>query len=70
MNVTTQQQAQQDASSWQDRLRLAEAQARQDPLTGLLNRRGLEEGMLSLPAPPAGPVAALFLDIDHFKRVN
>lgn len=70
MNVTTQQQAQQDASSWQDRLRLAETQARQDPLTGLLNRRGLEEGMLSLPAPPAGPVAALFLDIDHFKRVN
>ena len=70
VNVTTQQQARQDASSWQDRLRLAEAQARQDPLTGLLNRRGLQEGLLRLQESPAGPFAALFVDIDHFKRVN
>ncbi|WP_343757980.1 GGDEF domain-containing protein [Deinococcus depolymerans] len=70
MNVTTQRQAQQDASSWQDRLRQAETQARQDPLTGLLNRRGLEEGLLTLQTPDGGPVAALFVDIDHFKRVN
>ncbi|GAA5436847.1 hypothetical protein Daqu01_01977 [Deinococcus aquaticus] len=64
------QQARQDASSWQDRLRHAETQARQDPLTGLLNRRGLEEGLLALTGNGADLLAALFLDIDHFKRVN
>lgn len=47
--------------------------ARTDPLTGLLNRRGLEESLDSLVYTPAGPptVASwVLLDIDHFKDVN
>ncbi|WP_174367143.1 tetratricopeptide repeat-containing diguanylate cyclase [Deinococcus sp. JMULE3] len=70
-------QARADASSWQDRLRQAEVQARQDQLTGLLNRRGLEEGLqaLQFPADGARPadwslLAVVFVDVDHFKHVN
>ncbi|GGS04679.1 tetratricopeptide repeat-containing diguanylate cyclase [Deinococcus sedimenti] len=70
-------QARADASSWQDRLRQAEVQARQDPLTGLLNRRGLEEGLLGLQFPADGArlsdwslLTVVFVDVDHFKHVN
>ena len=70
-------EARADASTWQDRLRQAEVQARQDPLTGLLNRRGLEEGLQGLQFPPEGRRAAdwallavVFVDVDHFKHVN
>ncbi len=35
-----------------------------DPLTALLNRRGLSQRL------PAGPYCALLLDVDHFKAVN
>lgn len=44
-----------------------------DPLTGLLNRRGLD---LHFPSQVAGarrlglPVAVLLADIDHFKQIN
>jgi diguanylate cyclase (GGDEF)-like protein len=44
-----------------------------DPLTGLLNRRGFNarvEAALANRAPDARPVAALLIDLDHFKRVN
>ncbi len=41
-----------------------------DPLTGALNRRGLEEGYPpSVPADDA-PLAVLMVDIDHFKTIN
>ncbi len=46
-------------------LRLA---ARTDPLTGLPNRAALDS-YLSRPMDTAG-VAALYCDLDHFKRVN
>lgn len=66
-----------DDLTWQEQLRLAEQQARTDPLTGLLNRRGLrqalEEWRGDLMAPEgaaAGPVAVALLDIDDFKRIN
>ncbi len=46
---------------------------REDPMTGLLNRRAIEEA-LSLAAGRArrrkGQFALLALDIDHFKRIN
>jgi diguanylate cyclase (GGDEF)-like protein len=43
--------------------------ALRDPLTGLLNRRGLVERVEAL-AGPKGPLAVVMVDIDHFKRIN
>lgn len=54
----------------QDRLLTA---ARTDPLTGLLNRRALDERLeaeLARQDRAGGPVSLLLLDIDHFKQVN
>lgn len=59
-------------------------QARHDDLTGLLNRNGLHQELDALlapdpaagatpppdPAPSAGTLAVLFIDLDHFKTVN
>ena len=44
-----------------------------DPLTGVLNRRGLDEAVratLSFVRRIGRPVALLACDLDHFKRVN
>ena len=40
-----------------------------DPLTGLLNRRAFDERLDELWAE-GGPMAVVFLDLDHFKIVN
>ena len=50
-----------------------EEQARVDPLTGLLNRRGLEERMaieVNRALRQKAPMAMAVVDIDHFKDVN
>lgn len=47
---------------WQD-------QALRDPLTGLTNRRGLEEAARTL-AEAGRPCAAAIVDVDFFKQVN
>jgi diguanylate cyclase (GGDEF)-like protein len=47
--------------------------ARRDPLTNLLNRRGLEETLqaqIDSPAREAQPAAVFMADIDRFKRYN
>jgi diguanylate cyclase (GGDEF)-like protein len=52
--------------------KLAE-EAREDALTGLLNRRGFEERAsveVALAARNSTPLAIVSLDIDHFKLVN
>lgn len=52
---------------------VAERQARQDALTGLLNRRGFLEsaaGPWSTAARSGRPLAVVMLDIDHFKLIN
>lgn len=61
----------------QHRLRArAEAMARaahEDPLTGLHNRRLIEDmlpGVLRAALSAATPLALVMLDVDHFKRVN
>jgi diguanylate cyclase (GGDEF)-like protein len=59
----------------QQRAALTEAQrhARTDPLTGVLNRRSLLERLdaACLRARVRGlPIAVLFIDLDHFKRIN
>lgn len=43
--------------------------ALRDPLTGLLNRRGLVERVQAL-AGPKGLLAVVMVDIDHFKLIN
>ncbi|MEN5161523.1 sensor domain-containing diguanylate cyclase [Achromobacter spanius] len=40
-----------------------------DTLTGLLNRRGMDEALALLDAEGA-PVAIVAIDVDHFKRIN
>jgi diguanylate cyclase (GGDEF)-like protein len=59
----------------QQRAALSEAQrhARTDPLTGVLNRRSLLERLDAAcrRARVRGlPIAVLFIDLDHFKRIN
>jgi diguanylate cyclase (GGDEF)-like protein len=44
-------------------------QARRDPLTGLRNRRFLDEELPELIAA-GGPLTVAIVDLDHFKRVN
>lgn len=51
----------------------AERRAQTDPLTGVLNRRSLVERLdaACLRARARGlPIALLFIDLDHFKRIN
>lgn len=54
-----------------------EAEARQDPLTGLANRRGFAEQMnqylrlrLRADVEPVRPMGVVMIDVDHFKLVN
>ena len=52
-------------------LRRADHLAAHDPLTGLLNRRGLLERLVLGPGGPGGgQLGVVIVDIDHFKRVN
>jgi diguanylate cyclase (GGDEF)-like protein len=59
--------------SLQRRIRELEAQVEQDPLTGLLNRRGAERRLseaTSYAARAKTTLAVALLDVDHFKQVN
>nr|WP_246221624.1 GGDEF domain-containing protein [Marichromatium bheemlicum] len=47
----------------------AREQAERDPLTQLLNRRGLDRSMAHLHGRTCA-YAVLFIDLDHFKRIN
>lgn len=52
---------------------LSEEHARRDPLTGLFNRRWLDDtlpGLLDQHRSQARRLSLLMLDIDHFKRYN
>lgn len=57
------------ANEKQERRRV-ERMASEDTLTGLLNRRGLEQSADSLLIPDSDPVSALMIDVDHFKAIN
>ena len=43
--------------------------AEQDPLTGLLNRRGLDRAAIAF-SPHKRPVSVIQCDLDHFKHIN
>jgi diguanylate cyclase (GGDEF)-like protein len=54
-------------------LALAETRAMTDKLTGLANRRSIEDTLKRMAAQSArtlNPLAAIMLDLDHFKQVN
>ncbi len=47
--------------------------ARTDPLTGALNRKGLADELMRIVRSGEGqtfPMTLVFIDIDHFKRIN
>lgn len=63
--------SQNEIRTLQQQLEQARSQAITDPLTGLLNRRGFEmRSEQVLGASQQQSIAAIMLDIDHFKRVN
>ena len=48
-------------------------QALRDPLTGLFNRRYMEDSLdrdLAWPSAIGGPISVVMIDIDHFKKLN
>ena len=54
-------------------LALAEARALTDALTGLPNRRAIQDTlkrMLAQSARTASPLAVVLIDVDHFKQIN
>jgi diguanylate cyclase (GGDEF)-like protein len=54
-------------------LALAEARASTDALTGLPNRRAIQDTLKRVVAHSArtvSPLAAILIDLDHFKRIN
>ena len=54
-------------------LAIAESRASTDALTGLANRRSVQDTvrrMVAHAARAASPMAVLAIDIDHFKRIN
>jgi diguanylate cyclase len=55
-----------------ERLERAEAAASNDPLTGLLNRRGLEQAYTDIVPQTVGQegTSLLLLDVDRFKEIN
>ncbi|MDQ6974199.1 MAG: GGDEF domain-containing protein [Mariprofundaceae bacterium] len=62
------QQQQSQMSKLTKHLKTAEAEARNDPLTGLANRRKLAEFLSTLPTHM--PTSFIMIDIDHFKHIN
>jgi diguanylate cyclase (GGDEF)-like protein len=56
-----------------DRLQATTARAATDALTGLPNKRSVEDSlkrMVANAARPATPLSAIVLDLDHFKQIN
>ena len=55
------------------KMRMLEAVARTDPLTGVLNRRGFDEcfeGLYHAAEVDQRPMALILIDLDHFKPLN
>lgn len=50
--------------------RQLETRVQTDPLTGALNRNGLEQAIREALSDRAGRLSLILLDIDHFKRIN
>jgi diguanylate cyclase (GGDEF)-like protein/PAS domain S-box-containing protein len=62
-----------DITSHRDAEQELRTQAQTDPLTGLTNRRGLEDALLAVTKRGphgASPPALILIDVDHFKTIN
>ncbi len=77
IDVTAERKYQAELLHYQARLEEANAHltysANTDPLTGLANRRALDEGLeaaAGLPVMPGSEITLLTIDVDHFKQVN
>ena len=67
------QQAEEQVQRLQNELDKASAQARHDPLTGVLNRKGLDEAIereISSAKRKGTQLCLSLLDIDNFKKLN
>ncbi len=64
------QQAESHAADLQQRLLLSQQQAMIDPLTGMLNRIGMNHHLQQLKKIEPNQVSLVVFDIDHFKRFN
>lgn len=64
--------SQDELQSLQQRLQALEAEALKDPLTGLYNRRGLDQALQRLRTDglELSRSSLLMIDLDHFKRIN
>ena len=60
----------QEVDRLREELQVAQGQAQTDPLTGLLNRRGLDGRLSAMSEAELEKCSCLFIDIDHFKKVN
>jgi diguanylate cyclase (GGDEF)-like protein len=74
-HVGLEQRIDERTAALEDRSRDLAHQAVTDSLTGLPNRKGINEHLCELLAPMSDPqhkgeLALLFLDLDHFKEVN
>jgi diguanylate cyclase (GGDEF)-like protein len=74
-HVGLEQRIDERTAALEDRSRDLARQAITDALTGLPNRKGINEHLSELLAPMSDPshtgeLALLFLDLDHFKEVN
>jgi diguanylate cyclase len=62
-----------EVAKLQEELDRASAQARHDPLTGSLNRKGLDEAMereMARSRRMGSPLCLALLDVDNFKTIN
>ncbi len=72
-NEAMEAQVQLRTQQLEDANRELDLQARSDPLTGLLNRRGFDAQMnyaLALARRSGRPLSLITVDVDHFKRIN
>ncbi|MER2491095.1 GGDEF domain-containing protein [Catenovulum sediminis] len=61
-------QSKNETSQLKDKLEQIEQQIKKDPLTGLLNRRGLDEYLQKV--QDTTPLLTVAIDIDRFKSIN
>lgn len=64
------QRAKADANALKQQLHQTQQQAMTDPLTGLLNRAGMDHHLESLLQPEPLQLSLVVFDIDHFKHFN